>query len=260
MRVLKWTCLSLVVVIVVSVAIVGAQKSRYDSQLADLRNAVASRDQTIETQKGVFQKLSLESKDLSGLLDKSDEQVKLLQKELKDGKEQLLAATTIGLKWKKAYEASVKGHQTEVPSTEPGGTVRKRVDFENDFGYIGIVGHTLTDPPEAYVKIQQNRPLRVTVAVSQDKSGAWKTRATSSEENVGVDITLAGVDPWVLQPKWYEHVGVDLDLGVGSGVLGGLGVSYQIGKFQVGPKAWFTATDRVDKFFGVGLTWHPFQR
>jgi len=246
---------------IVLAGVMTIKKNSYESRITELQNAVAQRDVTIETQKGVFQKLTLQSKDLSSLLDSKDEQIQLLQKELKKGKEELLTANSLVVRWKKAYEAQVAGHQTEVPPVVPGGIVRKKVEFEKDFGYIGVSGFTLTDPPEATLKVQQNRPLKLSVAVSQDKDGTWKSRATSSEENMAIDITLAAVNPWLLEPRWYENIGLSVDLGGGTGFLAGVGASYKIGKFEVGPKGWFTiGGGGVGGFVGAQLLWHPFAR
>lgn len=248
----------LIVIVAVLVVVGEIERRKYKAEIARLRNTIAERDKTIETAKDVYEILTRSTKDIYDALLEKGEEVRRLKEEIKSGKEEILTANTLVVKWKKAYEASVKGTQTVV--YVDGEPKRTRVDFEKDFGYIGVSGYTVTDPPEATVKIQQNRPLRLTAVVSQDKEGAWHTRVASSEENVAVDLQLAAVNPWLLTPKWYEKIGVDVDLGVGTGFLGGIGASYELGNFDVGPKAWLSVTDRVDRYFGVGLTWHPFRR
>jgi hypothetical protein len=229
------------------------EKQNYERQLTSLRNEAAASAKTIEVQKGVYEKLTLQNSNMKILLDEKDSQLKLLTGELKKKNEQILVVTSVSVKWKKAYEAVIKGTQSETDG-------RKKVEFAKDFGYIGVNGYTLTDPPEAWVRVQQNRPLRLSVVVSQDKDKVWKTRVTSSEENVEIDMTLAAVNPLILEPKWYEGIGVGIDVGVGNGFIGGVGATYKIGKFELGPKAWMTATDKVEKFFGAQFLWHPFQR
>lgn len=260
---MKVGVIALGVLLLVGVIYGAIQKQAYESQLRELRNAVASRDKTIETQQGVYHKLTLEMTDLRGTLDSKDEEIKRLNDELKKNKEQLLTATSLVVKWKKAYEAAVAGNQTEVPGEN--GTVRKKVEFAKDFGYIGVNGWTLTDPAEAWIKVEQLRPLKLSMTISQDKDGAWHTRTTSSEENVGVDIAVTAVNPYLLDPKWYEGIGVKLDLAGGStnagfGFLAGAGVTYRIKQFEVGPSVWVAISDRVDKYFGGTLVWHPFQK
>ena len=248
--------------IVLALVITGAvMDSQHTSEVTELQNTIATQSKTIEVKEGLYSKLAVQSKDLSALLDKKDEQIKLLQKDLKKNGEDLLTANSLVLTWKRAYLATVAGHQTDIPPT-PGteGVVRKRVDFEKDFGYIGAFGFTLTDPPEATIQVQQNRPLKLTVTVSQNDKGAWSSRTTSSEENVQVDITLAAVNPYMLEPKWYENIGISAELGAGTGFLAGVGATYKIGKFEVGPKGWFTVTGPVSGFVGAQLLWHPFAR
>lgn len=240
------------------------KKHLFEKSIIDLQNQIAERDKTIEIQKGVNHKLTTQLDDVNDLLNGKDEQVKLLLSELKKRKEEVLTATTFAAKWKAAYEAEVKAHQTEVPGTNPD-TKRTKIDFEKDWGYISVKGYTLSDPPEAWIKVQQNRPLKMTLAISQDKEMRWHTYVTSSEENVGIDVVVSGVNPWLLTPKWYERIGLNTNVGLGSnqgglGALLGLGVDYQIGKFSLGPAMWFGISDRVDRFYGATLSWRPFQR
>jgi len=109
--------------------------------------------------------------------------------------------------------------------------------------------------------VQQKRPLQVTLVVGQKDDGAWESHVTSSEENVGINIRLAGVNPRMLQSKWYEKLGGTLDLGVGgTGFLGGAGVSYDFGKFELGPKVWLTAGSNIGISYGAGVTWHPWRK
>lgn len=244
---------------------VAAKKQAYEKSIIELQNQIAERDKTIEVQKGVYEKLTLQLNDLKGALDQRDAQVRALEDDLKKKKEELLDATTVAINWKKAYEAEVKGHQSDVPPVKPGDPTRTKVEFEKDFGYIGVKGYTLTNPPDAWVHVQQNRPLKVTLAISQDKQKVWHTYATSSEDNVGVDIQLTGVNPYLLKPKWYEGIGITTDLGVGTNAGGvaalvGLGVNYKIKQFTFGPSMWIGASDRIDKYYGLNFTWRPFER
>lgn len=260
------------VVLLLFLALAGAftlVKSSYDKKIVDLQNAVASRDQTIETQKGVYQKLAIQSDNLRDLLGTKDEQLKLLQAQLKKSGDDLLTATTLVVKLKKDLLAH--GNAVVQPPNPADPTV-VRVDFDtgtmlDPFKAVGwTVTHCPSDPelPPAYqVSLSQSRPLRLSVIVSQSPDKTWKTSTTSSEENFQVDIALAGVNPYMLEPKWYEKIGMSTDIGVGTGpgLLAGIGLHYEIGKFEVGPKAW-VVVDRagVNPYFGANLLWHPFQR
>lgn len=238
-----------------------------DKEMARLRNEVALRDQTIEVQKGVFTKLSLETEDLRKLLDSKDQQVKDLLDQISKNKEDLLAANQVAVKWKKAYEGAVAANQTTVPADPgtPGSVERKKVTFQKNWGVIGVSGYTLTDPAEAYVKVEQLKALMITLAISQDATGAWHSYVTSNDDNTTVDIKLAGVNPHILEPHWYEKLQLNLALAGGStstgfGVLVGAGVSYKISQFDIGPAVFVGIGSTVSPYFGATFAWRPFQK
>lgn len=253
------------VLLVVSVAF-KLHSMKLSKEKGELQNAMAMKDQTIEVQKGLNEKLALHSSDVESLLDSSNQQVQELKDELKKTHEQLDSATTVSLSWKKAYEGLAAASQATVPngvSTPPGGTAqagRTEVDFSKDFGFIGVTGYTRTNPAEAWVSVKNLRPLKLTVALSQDRQGAWHAYASSSEDNVGADIQVSAVNPSIRDIHWYERIGLMGSVGFGDGVLAGAGPSLDIGKFTLGPMAWITAGTQVSKFYGASFTWRPFAR
>lgn len=260
----KYALMGLVAVLL-GVVIFGAYgRWKNDKELARLRNEIASRDTTIEVQKGVYAKLALETDNLKSVLDSKDVQIKGLLAQIKKNKEDLLAANTLVVTWKKAYEGLANAH-TEPVEPGPDGKTREKVVFEKDFGLIGVNGYTLTNPPEAWVKVSQLKPLQITLAISQDPTGAWHSYATSSDENTAIDIKLAAVNPHVLEPRWYENLQLNTMLAggyndKGFAILAGVGVSYKIKQFDVGPAVFLGISDRLDKYFGATFSWRPFQR
>lgn len=257
----------LIVLLVVLAIIAGIKKSSYDAQMVDLQNQLASKDSTIETQKGVFQKLTIQSENLKAMLDSKDEQVKLLNKQLKDKGDELLTATTLIVKLRKDLQSAGNATQNPQDPNKPS-LIQVAFDSKGDFLPFQVTGSTIGDcerkaQPTVKMKMVQVRPLKLNVLVTQDKTGAWRTSTTSSEENFQIDIGLAGVNPLILEPKWYEKVGIGLDLGVGTGpgFLAGVGLSYQIQKFELGPKAWVVIDKAgVNPYFGAQLLWHPFKK
>jgi hypothetical protein len=249
------------------------QSHQHQVAVTQLQNELATRDKTIEVQKNLYTKLTVQTKDIQGTLDQRDKEVKLLEEQIKKQGQELLNASSLVVSWKKAYEGLAKATQTHVdpdpknPPTNPVEIVkgREKVDFHQDFGYIGVDGWTLTNPPQAWVRVKQNRPLRLTLALSQDKDKAWHTYTTSSEENIGVDIAVTSVNPYLLQPKWYEKIGIAVDLGAGTnqsgiGALVGVGLNYQFMQFTLGPHVWLGINNTVDKYYGLSFEWRPFQR
>jgi hypothetical protein len=253
--VVKYVAVGLFVAIVVLLAFGKIKGCAYENELRVLRNTVADKDRTVEEQAGVYRRLAAEQEQLQSLLSDKDTQLLALKDDLKKSGETLLTANSIALQWKKAYAGLANATQ------RPDDAGRIQVDFSKNFGYISVDGWTKTNPAEAFVKVQQERPLRVTLVVGQNSDGLWESHATSSEENVSLDIRLAAVNPRMLADKWYEKIGVNVDLGIGGvGFLGGVGVSYGFGNFELGPKVWLTAGSDVGILYGAGLTWHPWSK
>jgi len=240
----------------------GCSRRSFAEERARLLSQVAERDKTIETQKGVFERRSIASEEALRVsverLASADERIRTLDDELKRRGEQLVSANSLTLKWKKDYEGLVAATQTDAPPATPGGPPRRRVDFSKDWGMIGVSGHTLTDPAEAYVSVKQLRPLRLTLFVSEGRDGVWTARAVSSEDDIGVDIDMSTVSPRLPPRTFFERLGVTLHAFVGPSVLVGVGLSYDIGRFEFGPAA-LTSTNG-EKFFGASLLWRPFNR
>ncbi len=232
----------------------------HKKEIIALQNEVAKRDVTIEVQKNVYAKLAIQTDMMGRFLGMADEQNQALAKEIKDRKAEILTAQTLVIKWKKAYEALVVATETEV--TTPEGVVRTKIEFKKDFGYLIAEGHTLTNPPEALVRVKQGRPFRLSVIMTQEPDKSWRGYATSNEDNFSIEAEVFAVDPTMLEPKWYEKIGLHADLAAGSGVLVGIGASYKIGKFTVGPSVWGAMNWDIQPkgYVGVSMGFNPFQR
>lgn len=257
------------VILILNLVFVGFMTFRakqYQARITELQNQVALRDKTIETQSGVFQKLTLQTKDLSKLLDNKDLELMALQKQLKKQDSELLTVTSLVVKLKKDLESA--GYVKPALPEETSGSRMVEFDSGKDFEPFVVTGHTIVNcdnPSErsARLFLSQQTPLKFSVVVSQDKDGTWRSSATSSSDKIGIDIALAAVNPYILEEKWFEKIAFSADLGVATapGILGGLGASYEIGKFDLGPKVWFTITPQgINPFIGASLTWHPFKK
>lgn len=241
---------------------VSIAKSSYEKQIVDLNNTIATKDKTIEVDKDVYTKQTIQIQDISSTLTSKDAQIVALNAQLKKANEDLLSATNLAITWKQNYEAMVAAKQSNVPSTPIPGqpTVERiKVDFTKDFGYIGINGYCLTSPPEAYVDIHQNRPLKLTLALSQDSSKNWHTYVTSSESNMDVDIGVTAVNPYMFDIKWYQRLSVSGAIAAGgNGALAGLGIGVDISKFTVGINVYEYTGGLSSPFYGLSLSWRPF--
>lgn len=218
--------LAFLIIVAAIALIVGAFKvgSWYSGRdITALKLQLAKSEETTELATQLYVRKLQDMEKLDVLLNTEREEVKRLKKFLDETDAKLLATQQIALKWKKAYEAVLDANQTDGPPDE-GGVTRKRVDFAGNIGPLHASGHTLTDPAEAFLKFEQIVPLVLTVAVAQNKDKTWSTYVTSSDENVDVKINLAGVNPLVLSPKWYQRFWWDTHLyGLGdTGVSAGL--------------------------------------
>lgn len=210
----------------------GCGQRQSEKDLAEANQRLASAEQTIKLKDGLFAEKLNEMRDLQTILEGQTTDLKNLREQLQKSREQLLTVQQIAVQWKKKYEDYVAAHQSEEPG--PDGTVRKRVDFAGDLGPFHAEGHTLTDPPEAFLSILQTRALHLAIAVAQGKDGKWNTYVSSDDPDVDVDIQLAGVDPYVLSPSWKERLRIDIQaLPFGEGAIG-YGVSYDFQRWSLG--------------------------
>lgn len=221
------------VVLVVAVLAIGFKVGHWWSnrvsatEIAKISAQLQQTTETLEIQKGLYTKKAVAYDNLVILLVGQSDQLTSLKKQLKDSQAELLTANQLTLKWKKAYEALLDSQQTDE-----GG--RKRVDFSGRLGPIKATGHTLTDPPETYLKLEQVDPLRLTIAVAQNKDKTWSTLVTSSDPNIDVQVDLAGVNPLILSQKWYQRIWLDLGAAALGDPAGYVGLSWRGDRYSVG--------------------------
>jgi hypothetical protein len=247
-----------VVVTVAAVKVHGLQK-----QVITWQNQAALASKTVEDQKGLFERQAQNLKSVQSALDSKDPQIRELEDELKKKGEALDNATTVNISLRKALAGAATATQSKqqpAPGVSPSAADRLRVDFHKDFGWLVADGYTLTSPAEAFVSISQGHPLKLTVALSQDKQGAMHAYVTSSEADLAADVLVSAFNPSIRDTKWYERIGFGGSLGVGDGLLAGVNVTLDIDRFTVGPAAWIGINSQVSKFYGATLIWRPFAR
>ncbi len=257
----RWTlivkCLA-VFAVVATIGYVGyscGARSR-DEKIADLTTKLASSEQTVEIERGIVAKKSAELRDLADLLAKTGEENERLAALVKQGKMQILTLNQLVVKWKKAYEATVEASQTEEPPVVPDGTPRKKVTFSGRVGPITVEGHTLTDPPQAFLKWSQIDPLRLTLVVTKNKDGTFSSIVSSSDEDIATEVTVSAVDVSVVAPNWKQRIWVNagVDFLGDRRVFGG--VSYNFDRMSLGVEcsAWTGASG-----CGLSMGFRPFK-
>jgi hypothetical protein len=243
----------------------------YQNELADLRNQVASKDKTIEDIKNSYTKLASENTDLKT----SNEVLNDLYK--KTGQD-LIAQTQATVYWKGKYEYNLTHNPVGNANGSGVGVVHGPVAVEpvqqkdctkeplpyvsmQDIGLLKLTLKTTTRDPEykeTLVVEPGSKPLQLTLDLTRDKKKQWRSRITSSDERIGVDIGVNSVNIEPLEEKWYERIKLVGDLGVGpTGILGGFGVVYELEWFDVGPKVWATPSGQ---FAGATITYAPFKK
>lgn len=240
--------------------------SQHSARIVELQNQVAARDNTIEVQEGVYQKLTLQTDDLTKLLDNKDAELMTLRNQLKKQNSELLSVNTIVVKLRKDLQ-DIKNVVVVVTDPAKPGVKRVDIDTEDRLDPFQVTGNATVDcdtnQANYRINLGQRSPIKFSVVVSQDKDGTWRSSATSSTKTFEVDIGLAAVNPYLLEEKWYEKLSLALELGVGTrpGLLAGAGVDVEIGKFDIGPRVWAVVdTQGASPYFGVSFAWHPFKK
>jgi hypothetical protein len=267
----KFMMTFLVIIIMTMGVVMYMQKRNHDKDVVKLHNKIAMQSKTVEVHKNAYEKATVELDDLESVLRTFEagkgldaKTIKDLRKLIKKRNEEILSTNRLALKWKKAYEAEAEANQTEEPTDpdDPTSPTRTKVSFEKDFGYLGVNGYTLTNPAYAWVKINQNRPLLLTMTVTQARDGHWSTYVTSSEDNVAADVKLSAVNPYLFKEKWYEKLSLDFGMDLNpSGIYPYAGLSYPIGPVYISGGLWGdTPSQDIGYYSTINYSWNPFAR
>lgn len=228
-----------------------------------LQNALADSQATIVIKDSVYMKATKDIENLKSLLDNSNNQVHALTEYIEKQKEKIAYVTGLAIKWKSAYEGVLNAQQHDEQNNPPIDAIcveqcmklRTRVDFEKELGPFKISGHTITNPAEAYAKVEQLKPLILKLVVTRTKSGLWKTYVVSQDGDLQIQIDTSAIDTSSFRRKWYEKIGLAGNISLGSGIYSSIGVTYDFNGLSVGPSYGFS--DR-GKLIGLTAIWRPF--
>lgn len=230
-----------------------------DDEVSGLSSKLLESEKTIEIQKNTYAVKTNELNDLLSSTKKlASERYQLIQdlvKQLNASKSEALYLNQLVVKWKKAYEGAVAASQTEVPPVEDGKPVRQRVDFTGTLGtWLNISGHTLTDPPYAYIHASQVRPLRLGIAVVRTKDGKWATEViTDDRDEVTVEIEMSGIDLGPTKPSFRQRLWFDAGAYFLNGSFGTMGVSYRGDRYSLGASCTFDDSTACGVTFGARI-------
>lgn len=241
------------------------QRNSFESRIVQLQNDVAQRDKTIETQAGVYERLALQNNDLQHLLNGRDQEIVLLKNRLEKSKEEILALTRLSVSLKEKLESNTSSPVVVDPAspTKFSVVIDSGHDIDPFHVFGDVEGDLSTKQSKTHLTFEQVKPLSFALAVTQNEKGEWRGIATSSSDKFKIEFSTLAVNPHIFEEKWYEKIGVAADLGLSTrpGVLFGVGASYRIGRFDVGPHVWATVdTTGAAPYFGAQMNWHPFAR
>lgn len=259
----KYSALVIIAALLAVAAFSYFKYQAYQQELADLRNQVAAKDKTVEELKGTYGKLATEnerlkasSQDLQRLFDKT--------------KQDLIAETQATITWKNAYVIALKHTPGQPVPPGPGPTppqpTQKCTEAPllysavEDLGLLKLTIGTVTRDPDytQSLKVEAgSKPLKLTLDLTRDGKKQWRNHVTSSDDRIAVEIGVASVNIAPLEQHWYERLKVVGDLGAGtSGLLGGVGATYEFGKWEAGPKVWAYPGGQAA---GATFTYAPFK-
>ena len=239
-----------------------------DRENARLRDEIAVKDETIKLKDGSYTKLARERDDLEATN-------KELQKVIDKQKQDVITAQQIAAGWKAKYDNLVQlipppfpGLPSDWNPVGPQKCTDKQQEFLalTDYGLVKAGCRIATYDPQTQARTllePGSRKLKLNLAVTRDANKQWHSYVKvepPDDKNFDIDIVSSGVNVEPLKLKWYEKIGVNIDIGVGNGVLGGAGVNYEFGQFNLGPSIWGVANNgQAGTFYGLNFNWFPFK-
>lgn len=242
------------------IAGLAVKSSRERTQLAKMLVDLQTMQKTVEVMDGVFEKMSLDlSQRPTTIHDISagqSEQIKALDKRLQDldARAAALMEVVVSQRQKRVTGTAHATQAVEKPSA-PGNPERRRVDFDLELSRFRVSGHTLTDPAESILTLEEVRPLKLGIAVSRGKDGKWRTDV-STEDGSKADVRLSVVDEKAISGGWRDRLSVVLAAGAFPNQTASVGLLYG-NKIAVGP---FCQVSPDSSSCGVTMTWRPFSR
>jgi len=124
-----------------------------------------------------------------------------------------------------------------------------------------VTGFTLTNPPEAEVKLEWVEDLKLELNLTKDDDGNFRVYTDSEDFQIG-DIVLK-IDPEVLETRWYERISFGADLAAGEyGAMLSLRPGYDVLE-ELNVNLLFVVLydgASAKTFYGAGVNWFPWRK
>lgn len=183
-----------------------AVKFYYGKKIKELTNIILSAENTIKIKDGIVIKKTVELQNLKNNLDSSNEQISKLIFAANKLKADLIYANQLNVIIK-----DLEGKLKAVQSTDQKHPGRKIVEFSGNLKNFNVDGWTKTDPPESFIKINQIKPIKLSVGILKNKSNIYSTVVTS-EDDVEIDVNTATID-LKMNEHWYNKIYISANVG-----------------------------------------------
>lgn len=174
-----------------------AEEARIEAQ-----NTIAEQSETIQEAEGIASRLATQYEDLQERLRESNERLADL---IDDRGEEILSLTRAIANLENIRV--VVRNPVQVDIEAPDGSVRTRVDFDQEVDPIRVSGFTLTNPAQAELEVAFTRPLNLTSVVTQQEDGSWRSYIESDWPNLEISSIETSVNPLrSVVPRFRERV------------------------------------------------------
>lgn len=267
----KYILVTTGVVFLAVVAVLLLKVKSLENENRQMASRLVSLQQNVKESETAMSSLSNKNKDLEDLLKKGEGNNKELLDIIKEKDEQIWSLEQVALRWKDKYFEiknatetiiSNDGNQVSDSCKDELKNTRFRVDFSQDKDFVGIAGHTLTNPAEAFVNVKFLRNIVLTLVLTKTRNNQFRAYVDTNNSDV-VPVNLSfNLDESIFEKKWYEKFTVGSAVGIGNGFNAMFDVKYEIlNNLALGPAYMYTFDgDKTLNFYGVSASWAPFLR
>lgn len=265
----------MVAIIALLLAVIAIERGKANKRQQDLNNRLSDALGSIEIYEGVQYRLAEESRikerkieELLGENTRLDDTIRKL-----DGEVYNLTQINASLREELEFSSQDEGSSATTtivryvcPETTDGGEEvpteipNLRVDFDLLSGGFRAIGFTETNPSHAELRLLQEEPFVVDIALIQSDNGEWSSIASEQTDRLELEIGELIVDERVVNERWYERLGVGLSVHAGEGTFGaGPALHLETGALDFGLSATYDIA-RNSIVGGFSATYRPFRR
>jgi hypothetical protein len=263
----------------VSLIFVLQKNNNKNKLIDDLRNRVASLNETIEISEGVFYAMAQEETKIKRSLDEILSENDVLRKELEDANDRIAALLSVeailtdDINFDSqnggSVRVSIRERENEIAATPQTGQEAIPIDstmdnvvVEFDLTAQGfrVFGQTESNPPRASLDLEQIEPFVVDLALTQSSNG-WSVFMSEQQNRLNLNVGTFVVDPMITKERWYQRFGMGIAVSSGTSTIFGAGPAFSFetrSNLDIG----ISATYNIDREMQgqLSLTFRPFKK